>query len=245
MDNRLTEYRIDDFLSAADCNAQQQMSLPLLVQRLLDIATAHAAALGVGYEQLLADNNAWVLSRMSVELDRFPSINKPYSLITWVEDVNRHYSERIVEIRDENDTTIGYGRLTWVAINIDTRRPSDLTPYIAKITPSTNRCPVDRFPRLGRIDEPTEVTTYSFRYSDIDFNRHVNSTRYIQLILDRWPLDFFDRNSVRRFDISYHAEAHFGDEVEVRSSEDNGVYDVEIAREGTVCTRARIRFSPR
>lgn len=245
MDNNLTEYRVDYFLSAADCNAQQEMSLPLLAQRLIDISTLHASAIGVGYEHLLKDNNAWVLSRISVELTRFPSINKPYSLTTWVEGLNRHFSERIVEIRDENDEVIGYGRLTWVAINIVTRRPADLTPLLSKITPSKCKCPIERHPRLGPIGIPDHVTMYKFQYSDIDFNRHVNSTRYIQFILDRWSVSHFDLNRVSRFDIAYQAEAHFDDVVEVRCKGDEETQDVEIARDGAVCTRARIKFCPR
>ncbi|MBD5228540.1 MAG: hypothetical protein HDS69_00615 [Bacteroidales bacterium] len=245
MDNDMTEYRVDYFLSAAECNAQQEISLPLLAQKLIDISTAHASAIGVGYEHLLENNYAWVLSRVAIELERFPSINKPYSLITWVEDVNRRYSERIVEIRDENDAVIGYGRLTWVAINIVTRRPADLTPYLDNITPSKRKCPIERFPRLGPIGAPDRVTMYQFQYSDIDFNRHVNSTRYIQFILDRWTLSHFDLNRVSRFDISYHTEAHFEDVVEVRCKGDEETQDVEIARDGAVCTRARIKFCPR
>ncbi|MDE6345554.1 MAG: hypothetical protein K2L55_02670 [Muribaculaceae bacterium] len=245
MDNNLTEYRVDYFLSAAECNAQQEISLPLLAQRLIDISTAHASAIGVGYEHLLKDNNAWVLSRVSVELTRFPSINKSYSLITWVEDINRHFSERIVEIRDDKDETIGYGRLTWVAINIVTRRPADLTSLLDKITPSKCKCPIERHPRLVSLGIPDHVTMYKFQYSDIDFNRHVNSTRYIQFILDRWGVNHYDLNRVSRFDISYHSEAHFEDVVEVRCKGDEETQDVEIARDGVVCTRARIKFCPR
>lgn len=245
MDNNLTEYKADYFLSAAECNAQQEISLPLLAQRLIDISTAHASALGVGYEHLLKDNNAWVLSRLSIELSRFPSINKPYSLITWVEDLNRHFSERIVELRDDSGDVIGYGRLTWVAINIVTRRPADLTSLLDRITPSERRCPIERHPRLGPLGIPDHVTMYKFQYSDIDFNRHVNSTRYIQFILDRWGVNHYDLNRVSRFDISYHSEAHFDDVVEVRCKGDEETQDVEIARNGVVCTRARIRFCPR
>lgn len=245
MDNNLTEYKVDYFLSAAECNAQQEISLPLLAQRLIDISTAHASALGVGYEHLLKDNNAWVLSRLSIELSRFPSINKPYSLITWVEDLNRHFSERIVELRDDSGDVIGYGRLTWVAINIVTRRPADLTSLLDRITPSERRCPIERHPRLGPLGIPDHVTMYKFQYSDIDFNRHVNSTRYIQFILDRWGVNHYDLNRVSRFDISYHSEAHFDDVVEVRCKGDEETQDVEIARNGVVCTRARIRFCPR
>lgn len=242
---KLTEYRTDYFLSAADCNAQQEISLPLLVQGLLDIATAHANALGVGYDRLIQDNNAWVLSRLSVELSRVPALNESYSLTTWVEDLNRHYSERIVEIRDNKDEVIGYARLFWVAINIATRRPADLTPLLDSITPSKNRCPIERMPRMGAINDPEKVSSYQFQYSDIDFNRHVNSTKYIQLILDSWDLDYFDQNRVSRLDISYHAEAHYGDNVEVRIKCEDEIQDIEIARDGAVCTRARIKFAPR
>lgn len=155
MDKNLTEYKVDYFLSAAECNAQQEISLPLLAQRLIDISTAHASALGVGYEHLLKDNNAWVLSRLSIELSRFPSINKPYSLITWVEDLNRHFSERIVELRDDSGDVIGYGRLTWVAINIVTRRPADLSPLLDKITPSERKCPMSVIRVWARSAYPT------------------------------------------------------------------------------------------
>lgn len=245
MEEKKAEYRVDYYLTAAECDAQQEMSLPLLTQRLIDIATAHANALGVGYDYLIKDNNAWVLSRLSVELTRIPSINTAYSLITWVEELNRHFSERIVEIRDGEDKVMGYARLTWVAINISTRRPADLSQMLGKITPSQLRCPIERMPRLGKIGDADMVTSYLFQYSDIDFNRHVNSTRYVQVILDRWGLDFFDRNRVSRFDIIFHSEALFGETVEVRSVGDEAMQDVEIVREGAVCTRARIKFSQR
>lgn len=245
MEEQKAEYRVDYYLTAAECDAQQEMSLPLLTQRLIDIATAHADALGVGYDYLIKENNAWVLSRLSIELQRFPSIDTAYSLITWVEELNRHYSERIVEIRDGSDEVIGYARLTWVAIHIATRRPADLSAMLEKITPSERRCPIERHPRMGKIGEADMVTTYRFKYSDIDFNRHVNSTRYVQLILDRWGLDFFDHHRVSRFDISYHAEALFGETVEVRSVGDEDTQDVEIVRDGAVCTRARIKFNLR
>ena len=37
-------------------------------------------------------------------------------------------------------------------------------------------------------------------YCDVDFNRHVNSSRYIELLLVRWSLDFHDRNRLTRFE---------------------------------------------
>lgn len=244
-DKSRREYSLDYFLSAAECNAQQEISLPLLAQRCIDISTAHANHINVGYSRMLEDNAAWVLSRITIEVDRMPHINEHIRLTTWIETVNRHFSERIVEISDSDGNAIGYARLVWVGINIVTRRPVDLTPLFGALEPSDRRCPIARMGRLTVLGQPDHITMYNFRFSDIDFNRHVNSTRYIEFMLDQWGVAFFDVNRVKRFEIAYIAEAHYDDIVEVRRSGDAEVQDFEIARDGAVCTRARITFEPR
>ena len=58
---------------------------------------------------------------------------------------------------------------------------------------------------------------YTFRYCDIDFNRHVNTVRYLDLILNHKPLDFYDKNDVGRLDIIFHRECYFGETIELRA----------------------------
>lgn len=103
------------------------MPITLIAQRVIEIATEHANILGVGYSDMIMFNSGWVLSRMSIEMTRYPGVNEEYSLTTWIEGFNRLYSERNMEIQDGNGETIGYVRTIWVAIDMDTRRPSDLT----------------------------------------------------------------------------------------------------------------------
>ncbi len=243
--NLRKEYSIDYFLSAAECNAQQEISLPLLAQKFIDIATAHANYLDVGYERLIRNNTAWVLSRLTIEVSRMPQINENITLTTWIQDVNRLFSERIIEVDDANGNPIGFGRLVWVAIDITTRRPTDLSPLFPNLEPSDRPCPINKQGRLSAIGEPDHISTHKFRFSDIDFNRHVNSTRYIEFMLDQWSVDFFDKNRINRFEIAYQAEAHYDDAVEVRRCGNDSQQDFEITRNGVVCTRARISFVPR
>jgi hypothetical protein len=128
----LKEFSIERFLSAAECNAQSEISLPLLAQRLIEVSTAHANALNIGYDRLTPDGNAWVLSRMNIKIDRMPAINRNYRMITWLESLNRHFSERNVEIQDADGSTIGYARLIW---NRDLRQA---VPNRQKPTPTLN-----------------------------------------------------------------------------------------------------------
>ena len=62
---------------------------------------------------------------------------------------------------------------------------------------------------------------YRFQVSDIDVNRHVNSSRYVELIINQMDLDTYDTFYVSRFEIEFRHEAHFANDVEVCSAFSN------------------------
>lgn len=240
------EYAVEYFLPAGECNPQGRLPLNLLAAKIIDTATQHANRLGVGYERLIADGTAWVLSRLSIEMARWPEVNQTYRVETWVENFNRHFSERDFAVTDADGRVLGYARSTWMAIDLRRRQGADialLEPLRHAVNP--RECPVDRPPRLGAV-EGDRVSGYTFRYTDCDFNRHVNTVRYIELLLNQWDMDFFDAHQVGRFDIAFHHEACFGQSVEVAVTADSAAPDTylcEIRGEQGVTTRARFRFA--
>lgn len=117
------------YLSAGECGPESQMPVPLIASRMIEAATHHANAIGVGYDDLIANGQAWVLSRLTIEMQRYPAINENYFVTTWVEGVNRHFSERNFEIADHSGTVIGYGRSVWVAIDIESRTVADISRF--------------------------------------------------------------------------------------------------------------------
>lgn len=243
MDNKdKSEYRIDYFLSAGECNAQSVIPLPMLVQRVIEVSTMHANSVDIGYSRLHGLGMAWVLSRISLEMTRYPGINENFSLVTWVETINRHFSERNIEVIDGEGKTIGYARTIWVAIDMGTRRGADMSVFMDDVVKSDRLCPIARQPKLPAVDEPDMVKVHQFQYCDIDFNRHVNSTRYVDAILNQWGVEFFDHNMVRRFDIAFMAETHYDDVIDVKLKNTENCSNVELTRNGKACCRARIAF---
>ena len=87
-------------LTPGECNCEKEMPVWLMTERIIDVATEHANSWGVGYARLILDNQAWVLSRVAIEMKRWPKVNETYTLSTWVEDYNRHFSERNIEVTD-------------------------------------------------------------------------------------------------------------------------------------------------
>ena len=72
----------------AEGNGQQELPLTLLAKRILEVATLHAESWGVGYSTLIKNQQVWVLSRLTVEMYRYPLINEHYTLQTWIEGYN-------------------------------------------------------------------------------------------------------------------------------------------------------------
>lgn len=231
------------FLNASECNAQQIIPLPLLVQRLLETATLHSTILKAGPKELKDINLAWVLSRLTMEMESYPAMDKEFTIETWVESINRHFTERCFRIKDDKQTTIGNARTVWVAIDINDRHGADMTELMAHVVPTPGLCPVPRQNKIPAVTNPELVRRHRFNYCDIDFNRHVNSTRYIETILNDRGLEFFDTHSIARFEIAYMNETHYADVVDIARHSEGNVSTVEITRDGISVTRARITYS--
>lgn len=81
-------------------------------------------------------------------------------------------------------------------------------------------------------------------YSDLDYNLHMNNTKYPDMLCDFLP----DGNAVRvtGLSLSYFREAAMGDLLSVeRAYDGNGVYYFRTKKGETVCLEARLVTEPR
>ena len=241
----------DFFLTPAECNPEQRMPITLLINRLVEVATLHANVIGIGYASLVERNESWVLSRVAVELSRYPGVNETYRISTWICGINRLFSERDFEISvPATGEVIGHARTVWAVINTETRAGADISrmEWISSLVPD-KVCPVEKPSRLRPLKDFLAVP-YRFTYCDLDFNRHVNSARYIELLLNQWSLEFHDAYRLTRFEIAYMRQAYYGEEVEVRMADvecggDTTETHAELVYDGLPLCRALLRFSPR
>lgn len=238
-----------EFLTAGQCNAEGEMPLYAFLSRLIEVATAHSNKACFGYARLIEHRCSWVLSRVTASITRLPGINEWFSIKTWVEEIGRLMTTRCYEMTDDEGRVIATVRTAWCAINIDTRRPADLNvvlPGISSYINSDLHCPIVPAAKPRRVREADRVEDYRFKYSDIDFNRHVNSCRYMELLLDGWDVDFFDRNRVSAFDLVFHHEALEGQQARVliKNLED-GKVATEIAGEDSSYCLCTFEFAPR
>lgn len=247
---KINLYPLDFYLTAAEVNAQCELPLSRLVTLVIDAATAHANSIGAGYARMMEDNTSWVLSRLSIDLVRMPGVNRAYRLLTWVDSLNRLYSDRLFELQDSGTgESIGWIHTTWMAIDMETRRASDLTRIVSLAEVINPReFHGEKSGRLTPVKDPEDGYRYLFKVSDIDVNRHVTTRRYIDLITDVFPLEHYETHRISRFEIAFKHEARYGEEGLTRWKADadiEGAFDVETSVGDTVCNIARIKFEKR
>ena len=196
------QFYMDYYLAAGECNPQGEMPLTLLMTRIIEVATFHANSWGAGYARLIQDNQVWVLSRVTIEMNAYPKVGTNYRLTTWIEDYNRHFSQRNMRIDDAQGNPLGYVRTIWMVIDMSTRASVDISQldYISdKI--SDLPCPI----------EEGHALDYTFGYMDCDFNRHVNTVRYLSHLMNLFDMDCYDHYFIHRMEISFIKETHYGE----------------------------------
>ncbi|MDE6276677.1 MAG: hypothetical protein K2M06_01055 [Muribaculaceae bacterium] len=243
-----SEWHHSYILTAGESDAGGRMPVTLVTERVIEAATEHANALHIGYDELSKANIGWVLSRLAVEMFRYPRINERYTLSTWIQSYNRRFSERAFVMKsDDTGEVLGYMLSIWTAIDIERRTVADLSAFEKERFPiGSIECPIAPVIRPAKIDPALAQTEqYTFKYCDLDFNRHVNTVRYITLILNHWSLDWFDTHTIRRFDILFHHECFFGQTVDLCIQPTGSAEDTcEINHGDQKAVAAHILWSP-
>jgi acyl-ACP thioesterase len=239
------------------CDFSQCLFMGHLGNHLLNAADFHSSARGFGMKYLMGIQRSWVLSRLAIEMDEMPRQYTRFRVETWVESAMRYFTARNFRIVGDEPSAdgqepkvYGYGRSIWAMIDTETRQPTDIFAIdngaINQWIVKDKACPIDKGGRVKMTDEARFVRTIDTYYNDVDINGHINSVKYIEHVLDLWPIDWYRTHRLRRFEIAYVAEAHQGDrlsffqeegeggEVSVRITKDSPDGPVEVCRSKVV-----------
>lgn len=201
------------------CDFSKRLFLGHLGNHLLNAADFHSGECGFGMTYLNPQHKTWVLSRLAVEMDEMPQSYDRFYVETWVEGAMRYFTSRDFAITNAEGKTYGYGRSIWALIDTDTRQPTDILSVkdgaITQYVETEKPCPMDKGSRVKMGQEAELVRTLDTYYHDVDVNGHVNSVKYIEHVLDLFPLDYYRAHKLRRFDIAYVAETYQGDQLHI------------------------------
>jgi len=191
-----------------EVDGRKRLRLFNLENYLLEVAGTVADELGFGIQALHPRGLTWILTRLSVEMYELPTHCERVRFETWIESNAHMLSTRDYRIYS-GDRLIGQCKSVWAVLDLNKREIVNIFDEpIFEGCVDGEVINIDRV-RMTTIPEPTGCVPHKIVYSDIDYNGHCNSCRYLQAMTDAYLPDY-DGKKVR-LDINYSKEAMLGE----------------------------------
>lgn len=248
------KYRHKIIVPYQDVDATRCLRLYSMENYLLNVAGKVADAMGIGIPALLPMNYTWIITHMNMEMLYLPKHGEEMVVETWIERNAHMLSVRDFRIykpqEDGSELLIGCAKSVWAVLNLETREIVNIFDHdIFNESVDGDVLNMARAPRFKPIvlDDlesdamalQTGEILHEIQYSDVDYNRHCNSCKYLEWMVN--AMQAFDNQKPFRLDINYVKELYQGDIMYTRFLKtENAVQYQQVDENGITCCNAMI-----
>lgn len=195
----------------------------------------HAQAGGLSFSDMQEFNQAWVLSRMHLEIDSLPKWGDIITVKTWIMDLQGSRSLRALEMYINNKKIAGSTTL-WVVFNTKLRRaetlmlPHEHYEKYPEIRPTEQSVTKVMIPDTGDITFSKSVVL-----SDLDIVSHVNNVKYLEWCLDAINPQVILKQNIKSFDINFLRELHLDDMIDIYKAKSGNNISMAVKKNNKTC----------
>jgi len=184
-----------------------------------EAAVSHAENLGVGRESMAKSGQVWILSRISVQVDRRPKYGETVTVRSWPRSWAKLFAVRDFDIRDAQDNPVIRARSCWIIIDLETRRPVRPQGALEGIPLNEGLDALPFLPAgLEERQSLQKAEEHRVVYNDVDYNGHVNNVSYIRWIENNMNPFLLEQAKQCRLDINYMGEVLPGETANIWST---------------------------
>jgi medium-chain acyl-[acyl-carrier-protein] hydrolase len=183
-----------------------------LLNFLQDAAGEHAGRLGLSVAALGERNMTWVLSRYHVLIHRYPAMGETLRVTTWPSDHHGRFALRDFEVA-AGGTPVLSATSSWMILDIGKKQAVRVGEIVGPGRALERRAIDDPFASLPVLAARESEVRFRVETAHLDGNQHVNNAVYVQWALEGTPPDVLLTRRPMDIEVSYRAEALYGDEV--------------------------------
>jgi acyl-ACP thioesterase len=197
-------------------------------------AGLHAELGGISFSDMQVHHQAWVLSRMRVEIHRLPKWREVITVKTWINSLENSRSIRCLEMYLGDEKIMGCETF-WAVFNTQTRRPENLAMPHEHFKKYPERATLHPFGKIDFQHEMQTVGTHQVKLSDLDIVNHANSVKYLEWCLDRVDFTIIQHQKIASFEMNYLKEVSLQDTVDIKQKAIEDTIVFGITREEKTC----------
>lgn len=219
-------------IGSFDCDLNGKAKLTSICNYLQEIAGNHVDTIHQGVDDLKANNLTWVLSRLKVQMTKYPKFKEQIEIETWSIGTDGLFGNREFQIYDSKGYTIGIVSSSWLVINIHTKRPTRPQQIVSQM-PVNNEVHLfeSGLEKIKLSSELDSEESIQIHYSDIDINHHVNNVKYIKWVVDSCPIEFLTTHEIHELEINFLHEAKLNDKIKSFNSTNKNKSEIVVKNE--------------
>lgn len=195
----------------------------------------HAELGGLSFTDMQLHNQAWVLSRMRVEIEKLPKWRDTVTVKTWIVDLQGSRSVRALEMW-HNGRKLAASLTYWAVLNTKLRKSEALALPHEHFEKYPDHLPTAESFRQIELSGALETGgEHAVKFSDLDIVNHANNVKYLEWCLDRCNVKKIMRQQLSSFDMNYLREAKLGDIISINSSESDQQSRFILSKETKHC----------
>lgn len=205
-------------------------------------AAAHSEVGGISFTDMQEFNQAWVLSRMRVEITELPKWRDVVTVKTWINSLENSRSVRALEMHVNGKKIVG-SETFWAVFNTEARRPEPLAlPYQHFELYPKSRATEMGFSKINLPQEKEEIFERTVSLSDLDIVNHANNVKYLE-----WCLDLVDDNKIlsqqiKSFEMNFLKELSLRDKVIIHECINDSDVVFSITKEDKTCFALQLNY---
>lgn len=198
-------------------------------------AAAHSEIGGISFSDMQEFDQAWVLSRMRVEITELPKWKDTVTIKTWINTLENSRSVRALELYVNGNKLVG-SETFWAVFNTKTRRPEQLAlPYSHFELFPENKATNESFSKINIHGNTELVCQKTVVLSDLDIVNHVNNVKYLEWCLDFVPTKLILNQKIANFEMNFMKELSLNDCVSIYENVSQNKTVFSVTKEDKNC----------
>ena len=210
-----------------DIDFRKTLKLSTIFNYFQEIGDLHSQTTG-GSTTILQQEYGltWVLTRIKVDIERYPIWNEEILLETWFHKPKKYQIQRDFIVKDLDGNVIIRAISNWIMFDINERKMKSIDSFKTNFLGHIDEKAIDcDFKKIKVIEEVDMAYDRLIGCSDIDANKHLNNSKYIDFITDCFSIEELEKYCAKSIQVDYINEALPGDVITLYKHVDlNNVY---------------------
>lgn len=223
----------------------RKLTIQKLCSFFQDIAGNHTVACGVGWEVMQQEQLFWVLSRLKIEVKKFPEWRDQITIRTWSNGLDGLLAVRHFQVLSEKEVELIKAVSMWLMVNTENRRLVRPQGYMHDFPLNTERLFDENPGKIKELSNPVRFEPAAVSFTETDMNRHMNNVSYIDRIINTFDFDFLMSHQISKFEINFLKEVVPGESIVVQCekvSENSFLHNIVHEASGLEMVRTKMEW---